>query len=325
MLKKYGVSLARSAAVIALPVALFLVFTLSAPGFGTRSLTLVLRQALIPSMMGFGMAFGQTCGIFDLSVGTRTILAATMGGVMGNAYGIPGIVIGSLIGGVAAAVLMGVLHNLLRLPSLVLSMGFVLVFEIVSSKIMGTSAMVSISSQLAILGKTPWCFIITAAGAVVFYLLYYHTKFSYHVRVVGNNELLARSMGLNIKKTNFMCFLIGGFFIGIVGVLQLCYSNSVSATISMGSMSMVFKPMMGVMIAMELLKLCDNFALDILVGEVCISIIFNGLIALGLPDTMQDVVLGLFMMLVMAVSANRGVFKTGKLLKKDLDRGNAVG
>lgn len=321
MAKKYTAWLIRMLSVVALPVMLFLAFSLMAPGFGLNSLPLVLRQALIPTVMGVGMAFGQTAGIFDLSVGTRVILAATAGGVLGNQFGILGIVIGSLLGGMIPAALMGLLHNLLRLPSLVLSMGFVLVFEIVTSSVMGHSGQVAVAQEIAILGKSPWCFLITLACVIVFFILYYHTKFSYHVQVVGNNELLAKNMGISIKKTNFLCFFIGGIFIGIVGILQLCYSNSVSASIQMASMSLVFKPMMGVMIAMELLNIHDNFSLNIVVGEVCISIIFNGLIALGLPATMQDVVLGVFMLLVMAISANRNVLKTGKLLRRDVTHG----
>ena len=320
MNKNSGFKIGRLAGVLALPVVLFLIFSLLAPGFGMNSIMLVLRQALIPTVMGIAMAFGQTAGIFDLSVGTRVVLAATCGGVLGNQIGIPGIIIGALVGGIVVAAFMGLLHNLLRLPSLVLSLGFVLVLEIVTSRVMGHSGQVAVAPELAILGKSPWCYIITLICVVVFYLMYYHTEFSYHVRLIGNNEILARNMGIDIKKTNFFSFFTGGIFIGVVGILQLCYSNSVSASINMGSMSMVFKPMMGVMIAMELLSLYDNFALDILIGEVCISIIFNGLIALGLPATMQNVVLGIFMMIVMAVSMNRDVLKTSKLLRRDLQK-----
>lgn len=319
-MKNIAGRIGRIVGVIALPVALFLIFTILSPGFGAGSIMLVLRQALVPTVLGIGLAFGQTAGIFDLSAGSRMILAATCGGVLGNLWGVPGIVIGALLGGIVIAILMGFLHNLLHLPSLVLSMGFVMVLEIVTSRIMGHSGQVSISPAIAILGKSPWCYIITFACVIVFYFLYYHTRFSYHVRLVGNNEVLARNMGISIKRTNFLCFFVGGIFIGVVGILQLCYSNSVSASINMGSMSMVFKPMMGVMIAMELINLYDNFALNILVGEICISIIFNGLIALGLPATMQDVVLGVFMLIVMAVSMNRDVLKTGKLLRRDLKR-----
>jgi ribose transport system permease protein len=111
-------------------------------------------------------------------------------------------------------------------------------------------------------------------------------------------------------------FFVGGIFIGIVGILQLCYANSVSASVQMGSMALVFKPMMGVMIGMELMSLLDNFVIDILVGEICISIIFNGLIALGFSATMQDVALGVFMLIVMAGSANRDKLSAGKRISR---------
>ena len=309
-------NIARPLAVIALPVALFLIFTILAPGFGAGSITLVLRQALIPTVMGISLAFEMTSGIFDLCVGTRLVLAATCGGLLGNVMGIPGIIIGSLLGGGVMGAVMGWLHNLLKLPSLVLSLGLVMILEIVTSKIMGHNGMVQIPAAIAVLGKSPWCYILTGACIVVFFFCYYHTRFSYHVRVIGNNELLARNMGINISRCNFMSFFVGGLFVGVAGILQMCYSNQVSSTINMASMSMAFKPMMGVMIAQELLKLHDNFALDILVGEICISVIFNGLIALGLPDTMQDVVLGVFMLLVMAVSASRGTLDLKKLLRR---------
>lgn len=71
---------------------------------------------------------------------------------------------------------------------------------------------------------------------------------------------------------------------------------------------MVFQPMMGVMIGIELCQLYDNMALNVIVGELCISIIFNGLVALGFQSIMQDVFLGAFMILVMSLSANRGYF-----------------
>jgi ribose transport system permease protein len=55
---------------------------------------------------------------------------------------------------------------------------------------------------------------------------------------------------------------------------------------------------------MQLIKLIDNLAFAILVGELSISIIFNGFIALGLTDSVQNIVLGIFLIVVMAISAN---------------------
>jgi ribose transport system permease protein len=306
----------RFLCVLALPAALVLLFSLLAPGFGISSLPLVLKQAMIPTLMGIGMAFGQVAGIFDLSVGSRVVLAATVGGLLGNMFGLPGLIAGSLLGGIVPAVVMGQLYNALRLPSLVLSLGFVMILEIITCFAMNNTGQMAVSPDIAILGKSPWNFILVAICGVIFYILFYHTRFSYNVRVVGNNELLAKNMGINIRRTYFLCFFVGGIFIGIVGILQLCYANSVSASVQMGSMALVFKPMMGVMIGMELMSLLDNFVIDILVGEICISIIFNGLIALGFSATMQDVALGVFMLIVMAGSANRDKLSAGKRISR---------
>jgi ribose transport system permease protein len=72
----------------------------------------------------------------------------------------------------------------------------------------------------------------------------------------------------------------------------------------MVTMAMIFKPIIGVLIGMQLIKLVDNLGFAILIGELSISIIFNGFIALGLTDTVQNIVLGIFLIAVMTISAN---------------------
>jgi ribose transport system permease protein len=111
-------------------------------------------------------------------------------------------------------------------------------------------------------------------------------------------------MGINTERVKFIGFVISGFFCGIAGILIVSYSASISAQIGMVTMSMIFKPIIGVLIGMQLIKLVDNLAFAILIGELSISIIFNGFIALGLTDTVQNIVLGIFLIVVMAISAN---------------------
>ena len=67
----------------------------------------------------------------------------------------------------------------------------------------------------------------------------------------------------------------------------------------MASISMVFKPMMAVIIGMSLEKFV-KMPVGIFIGSLCISIIFTGIIALGWPDSLQNVILGIFMLVVLA-------------------------
>lgn len=74
-------------------------------------------------------------------------------------------------------------------------------------------------------------------------------------------------------------------------------------------MSLVFKPLMCVLIARQLRGLLDNMPVLILIGSISLSIIFNGFIALGFSDAMQDVVLGIFMIVVMSYSSSAATLK----------------
>lgn len=297
----------RIVGLLLLPLALFLLCSFVAPGFGMNSVGVVLSQTIIPTVMGYGLAFAMTAGIFDLSAGARVILSASVGAVLAATYGlgIPGMILGSIAVGVIAAVVMAISHNLLRIPSLILSLGFVMLIEVIAAKLLGHSSFINIPTTISYIGKEPYKYWICFALAIAFYFLYYRTKFSSHVKVIGENELLARNMGISASRTNFLAYLIGGAFLGVAGILQICYAGSIASSVDMSSLSLVFQPMMGVMIGMELLAIFHNLAVTIVVGELCISIIYNAIIGMGVSNTMQNVVLGVFMIIVMSISANK--------------------
>ena len=85
--------------------------------------------------------------------------------------------------------------------------------------------------------------------------------------------------------------------------MQACYSLSVTAQIGLVTMNMIFKPLIGVLIGVQLVRMWDNLPVLIFVGELIVSIIFNGFIALGLSDVEQNIVLGIFLIVVMAFSS----------------------
>lgn len=262
---------------------------------------------MLPLVMGYGLAFCMMAQIFDLSVGSKVILSAAVGGILCTKFGLglPGLIIGSVASGVLFGAFMGYIHNLLRIPSLVLSLGTVMLVEVLSNVVVGKQAFLQISSSASILGKAPNNIILSAALGVVCLLIYYNTKFSYHVSMVGSNEILAKNMGISPKKINFLCYTLAGFFYGFAAVLQISYSGAVSTALGMKSLNMVFQPVIGVLIGIEMMSIIDNLLFNIFIGELCISIIFNGLIAMGISSTMQDVTLGVFIILVMAVSGNK--------------------
>lgn len=296
---------------VAIPVLLFLICSLIAPGFGLQSLNTVISQSIIPIAMGYGIAFTQADGLFDLSGGTRVILGSVIGAVcvVRLGLGIPGLIIGCIVIGILAGMIMGVAQNTLKIPSLILSLGALMIFEVIAAEFLGTSSFIQIPAEIAIFGKAPYSYIICLALAIVFYFVYYKTKTVGQIKAAGENEVLAANMGINIKKANFMAYTIGGAFLGVAAILEICYSGSMASQIGLSSMSLIFRPMMGVLVGIELLGLCNNLAITIIIGEICITTLYNAIIGMGVSSTMQSVVLGVFMVVVMAISNNRAAFQ----------------
>lgn len=294
----------RFLCVAALPVSLFLLFMVAAKGFGFHSLSIILSQTMIPAAMAFGMCLVMNTGMMDFSMGVRSVFAAMVGALGAVRFGIPGMLLGSFLGGMAGALLMGVIYRALRIPAMVVSLGVVMVYEILGAKLAGSTGYISIGAKLYSVGSYPRNVIFVLIGAVLLYIIFYKTKIGSNLVAVGNDELMCKNVGIDPARVKMYAFVLSGIFSSIAGVLYLCYSGSITASTGMGTMSLVFKPLMCVLIARVLRRFVDNMPLLIVIGSLSLSIIFNGFIALGFSDALQDVFLGLFMIGVMGYSGS---------------------
>ena len=77
---------------LAVPVALFIIFALAIPNYNLDTLRIVVTQAVIPTVIGYAMCFLNAAGMFDLSCGAAIIISAMIGGTLGNLLGMPGLI-----------------------------------------------------------------------------------------------------------------------------------------------------------------------------------------------------------------------------------------
>lgn len=248
------------------------------------------------------MCFTNAIGMFDLSCASAMIIASMIGGSLGNTMGIPGLIIGCIAVGVVLGVINGTVYKLLKIPCLIVSLGLLLIYEILAQKI-GLGVSKTIPADVGIIGKFPYSLIILGASALLFYYIYNKTCIACHIRAVGNEELLANALGINAMNTKYMTFVLAGIFIGITAILQISYANSITTVSSLRSISMIFQPLMGVLIAFAIQEWC-NLTLGVFISQFTLSMMFNALIALGVPSKMQDVVLGVMLIIVMGIALN---------------------
>jgi ribose transport system permease protein len=293
----------KTAKVMMLPIIAYSIFlAINFRRFSNLScLYAIFLQSIIPTITAYAISFGYICGIFDFTIGSRLIITGLVGGILSAKYGMAGLIIGCMAASLVISAITGLFNWLLKIPSLVLTIGLTMIFEIFGKSITGRFSFVSIDYQYAYLGAAPHIIIILIVSAVLFHFINNYTKYSYHMRAVGSNEVISKNAGIKTEVVKYLSFIIGSAFIGIAALLMISQSGSMGAQVNLGSVALMFKPLMSVMIAIVLKPLC-NMTFGMFISQITINTIFIGLIAAGMPDTFQNVMLGVFLLVVMIFS-----------------------
>lgn len=290
---------------LVIPVAVYVLFGILSGGgmFNSRAILTVLRQAIQPSIICYALLLGMSIGMMNFGAGSFVICAAIIGNGLSNmlGWGLPGLVFFAILISLICSAIMGLLYNWLRVPCMVLSLGMMLVFESLPRVFFPGGAV--ITTENAFLARQPWCFVIMAAMMVVFYIIYNKTPYGHNIRAIGSNQSVALAAGLNLDKIKFTNFMVGGFFLGVAAVLYMSAQGKVQNVGALGSMAVMMDGFMGVFLGMLLARWSDP-SIAVFCGVLTMKILANGFVAVGLESTWKDVVTGLFMLIIMAVSEN---------------------
>lgn len=263
----------------------------------------IFLQSIVPTITAYAYAFIYISGLFDFTIGSRIIISGLVGGIASARFGMAGLLIGALVSSLVIAVFTGLLNWVCRVPSLILTMALTMIFEIMGKNISGKFSFVSIDYKYASLGSAPYIVIVLAVSALVFYFIFNYTKFSYHMRAIGSNEAVSKNAGIPVNIVKVLCFVIGGVFAAVSAILTISQSGSMGAQTNLGSATLLFKPLMGIIIAVVLQPVC-NMTVGIFISQFTLNTIFIGLIAAGFPDTFQNIFLGVFLLVVMVFTNN---------------------
>lgn len=298
-----------------LPVVLYGVFLmLSFNRFSNwNCLYTIFLQSIIPTIIAYGVAYGNICGIFDFTIGSRLIISGLVAGLCAIKFGMLGMIFGAFASSFLTAAITGGLNRVCRIPSLVLTMGITMIFEVIGKQLAGRFGFISVESKNTFLGSSPYIVFILIASAALFYVLFNNTKFSFDMRAVGSNEIVARNSGIKTELVKFKSFIYGSIFVAIAAILTISQSGSVGAQTGLGSATILFKPLISILLALVLQGIC-NLTIGIFISQFSLNIIFIGLIAVGMNDTFQNVVLGGFLLVVMVFFHNTE--RIGKIKQK---------
>ncbi len=282
------------------------VFKLLTPdNFGSlANLSSYLQSSIIYSVGGCGLYFIVVMGLFDFAVGSNIVLSSIVGVMLSKQFGYAGFIIGCLGCGTLIGTLIGFLYNRLNVPSMIVTVGLMLIFESLAVFVAGGEKQ-TLDEGLRFFSGAPGNFILAGIAFMLMYFILNYTRIGTYCAAIGSNEFTAKNMGINVKKYKLIGFMLLHFFVGIMAILSVSYGTTMTALTGMSTMSRNFQPLMGTFFGVAFRKYGMPIT-AIVVGEFIIAIIFNGFVALGAPTTIQNVVTGGALLVIVALTARGG-------------------
>ena len=282
------------------------VFKILTPGnFGSlANLSSYLQSSIIYAVGGCGLYFIVVMGLFDFAVGSNVVLSSIVGVMLSKHFGYAGFIVGCLGCGALIGLVIGILYNQLNVPSMIVTVGVMLVLESVAVFVAGGDKQ-TLDPELRFFSSAPGNFILALLAFALVYFILNYTKIGTYCAAIGSNEFTARNMGIDVKKYKLIGFVLLHFFVGVMAILSVSYGTTMTALTGMSTMSRNFQPLMGTFFGVAFRKYGVPIT-AIVVGEFIIAIIFNGFVALGAPTTIQNVVTGAALLIIVTLTARGG-------------------
>jgi len=282
------------------------VFKILTPGnFGSLDhLSAYLQSSIIYTVGGCGLYFIVVMGLFDFAVGSNVVLSSIVGVILSKRFGYAGFVLGCLGCGALIGLVIGFLYNRLNVPSMIVTVGVMLVLESVAVYVAGGEKQ-TLDEAYRFFSGAPGNLILALLAFLLMYFILNYTKIGTYCSAIGSNEFTAKNMGINVKKYKLIGFVLLHFFVGIMAILSVSYGTTMTALTEMSTMSRNFQPLMGTFFGVAFKKYGMPIP-AIVVGEFIISMIFNGFVALGAPTTIQKMVTGAALLIIVTLTARGG-------------------
>ncbi|HEX4517986.1 MAG TPA: ABC transporter permease [Gaiellaceae bacterium] len=266
------------------------------------------QQVSLIGMMAVGMTFVIITGEIDLSVGSIYALASMVTALMlshGVYWGFA--ILGGLGVGAGCGLVNGFLTVLFRIPSFIVTLGTLSVFEGMALLITN-AAPISLDqtkhniAQFSYLGEgkpfgIPMQLLLMLAVVLVGGFVLRFTKFGYHVYAVGGSREAARLCGIPVDRIRILSFVIVGVLSALAGIAGLSFLLYVSGDTGTGLELLVIT---AVIIGGTALFGGSGTMLGTLVGVFLIGALQNVLILAQVASFWQTVVVGVVIVAAVA-------------------------
>ncbi len=268
--------------------------------FGVSRITNTLNYVYFLGFLSLGVTFVIATGGIDFSIGPVMFCCSLVAGYSLTAYNVP--MAASLILSILIGVVFGIFNGYLvaywNVPPFIVSMASMNIAKGIAAVFTKTQSVSWPQSNtadgwyrnLVSLNGFPVGIIVFLGVAVICAIVLNKTKWGRYILCLGSNEEAVRLSGVNVKKWKMLAYVICGTLVGIASIYFVAvyttvqpgygdqYNNEAIAGCVMGGTSM----------AGGLASISGT-----VIGVVIISLLQQGILALGFTTEYQYIITGL--------------------------------
>lgn len=287
---------------VALCLIVIIGFAFAVPNFVSRGSGYAVLQVVSPlGLAGLGVGLTMIAGEVDLSIGSM----AALGGVVSIRLGGHGWVLGifvPILMGTALGALQGMIISVVRISSLVLTIGTLILFSGLAYLLSGENAISLTSFGVGnFLDTNLWIFspfsLIFIGVTVAAWLLLRYTRTGHELYAIGGGRQEAQAAGVRTLRPLMFAFAFSGAMGALTGALVSMESGGATPT---GFASVLLNAVAAAVIGGVALSGGKGSPWGIVLGALALGVITNGVAVLGDQDYVGQFLTGglLFLVLV---------------------------
>ena len=265
---------------VAILIGIFIIFVIATKGnmASKNNLKAILDQSILIIIGGCGMLFVVAQGGCDMSVGTTLALSSVLGSYCASLLGTELVIFPVTI---RVACGLGALNAFIickfRVPSFMTTLAMLIgIRGLVNFLQHGAVGIYYSGDLISNLRSYP---VKIAVLIILLFLTYYlleHTKVGKYSKAIGENEMVAITVGIPVTRMKFFAFMIAAVMAGIAGMFSMAKMGGTTTT--MGSF---YELELFMSIYLGGVLVTGGYSANIvrlLVGAFTLSIIKNGLV-----------------------------------------------
>ena len=272
----------------------------------------IAAQTVIVGFGAIGMTFVIVSGGIDLSVGSVIALASVVTALALRYQWPPAAAAAAGVGtGVVAGLVNGALVTRLRVVPFIVTLGTMGIGRGLAKYLADEQKIDAPAAWLAtIMAKSPTpAWLMVAPGtwfmfglALLMGFVLARTVFGVHTYAIGSSEATARLCGVRVPRVKLTIYILSGLFAGLAGVMQYARLTVGDPTTAVGKELDVIA---AVVIGGASLSGGVGGIGGSLVGAFLMSVLANGCTLTGVPNYVQEILIGVIIIVAVALDRLR--------------------